>query len=68
MTNPSFTESWGPDAEADLATLNDADPELADAALAAVADVTHRRKVGKALGARNVSGDLTGLRRLRFDH
>jgi hypothetical protein len=40
---------------------------VADAALAALDDVLHRRKTGKALGARNVSGDLSGLYRVKFD-
>ena len=43
------------------------DPALVDAALAAVDDLSHGRRTGKALGQRHVSGDLTGLRRLRFD-
>lgn len=35
--------------------------------LQAITDIARHRKTGKALGARNVSGDLTGTRRLRFD-
>ncbi|MDR0627133.1 MAG: hypothetical protein LBG11_07725 [Bifidobacteriaceae bacterium] len=52
---------------ADLARLNVASPALAEAALRTVADVANRRKRGKALGERNVSGDLTGVFRLEFD-
>jgi hypothetical protein len=43
----------------DLAVLAAADPGLVDAALAAVDDLAARRQIGKELGARNVSGDLT---------
>jgi hypothetical protein len=51
----------------DLPTLAAVDPALVDAALAAVDDLSQGRQTGKALGQRNVSGDLTGLCRLRFD-
>jgi hypothetical protein len=43
------------------------DEAAADAALEAVSDVVNRRKRGKALGKRHVSGDLTGLYRVKFD-
>ncbi|MGH3793490.1 MAG: hypothetical protein ACRDSP_01230 [Pseudonocardiaceae bacterium] len=52
---------------ADLLALNAADEKLADAALATLDDIAHHRQCGKLLGQRNVSGDLTGLYRLRFD-
>ncbi|MGQ0631790.1 MAG: type II toxin-antitoxin system RelE family toxin [Sporichthyaceae bacterium] len=51
----------------DLPLLAVTDPALVDAALAAVDDLAHGRQIGKELGQRHVSGDLTGLRRLRFD-
>ena len=51
----------------DLPALAAIDPALVDAALVAVDDLSHGRQTGKELGQRNVSGDLTGLRRLRFD-
>lgn len=51
----------------DLRALNDIDPDLVDAALQAVTDLAQHRKTGKLLGARHVSGDLTGTRRLKFD-
>ncbi len=40
---------------------------LVDAALAAVEDLAFGRQVGKLLGDRHVTGDLTRLSRLRFD-
>ncbi|MGI8761465.1 MAG: hypothetical protein ACR2LF_09295 [Jatrophihabitantaceae bacterium] len=43
------------------------DGALVDAALAAVDDLTYGRQRGKLLGVRHVTGDLTGLLRLRFD-
>jgi hypothetical protein len=51
----------------DLRALADIDDALVDAGLQAVTDLARRRKTGKALGARHVSGDLSGCRRLRFD-
>ena len=51
----------------DLPALAAIDPALVEAALAAVDDLSHGHQTGKELGQRNVSGDLTGLRRLRFD-
>lgn len=50
--------------ETDLAAL---DPAALDAAQAALADLAHGRVTGKALGVRHVSGDLTGLARVKFD-
>ncbi len=51
----------------DLRGLSELDEELVDAALQAISDLASRRRIGKALGARLVSGDLEGCRRLRFD-
>lgn len=51
----------------DLPLLAATDPALIEAALAAVDDLCAGHQTGKELGRRHVSGDLTGLRRLRFD-
>lgn len=51
----------------DLAVLRAVNARLVDAALAAVDDLAFGRQVGKLLGDRHVTGDLTGLSRLRFD-
>ncbi|MGI8983462.1 MAG: type II toxin-antitoxin system RelE/ParE family toxin [Acidimicrobiales bacterium] len=51
----------------DLRALARFDEALIDAALQAITDLAEHRKVGKPLGERHVSGDLTGCRRLRFD-
>ena len=40
---------------------------MVTAALAAVEDLAFGRQSGKLLGARHVTGELTGLQRLRFD-
>lgn len=50
--------------EADLSAH---DPEVLDAAQAILDDLAHGRVTGKALGRRNVSGDLSGLARIKFD-
>jgi Phage integrase family len=41
--------------------------EVVAAARAALDDLAHGRVTGKALGARRVSGDLTGLARVKLD-
>jgi hypothetical protein len=51
----------------DLDRLDNLDPAVADAATAAVSDVAHHHKRGKALGERHITGDLTGLFRVKFD-
>jgi hypothetical protein len=51
----------------DLRALNEIDEQLVDVALQAIVDLAEHRKTGKRLGARHVSGDLTGCRRLRYD-
>jgi hypothetical protein len=50
-----------------LVALADVGAEIAKAALQAVEDVAGHHRTGKALGQRNVSGDLSGLYRLKFD-
>lgn len=67
MTWSPYIISWLPAALTDLLVLNAADEQLADSALAALDDIAHHRQRGKVLGKRNVSGDLTGMYRLRFD-
>lgn len=65
---PKYAQAFDPAVLADdLPLLAARDPALVDAALAAVDDLAAGRQTGKQLGQRNVSGDLTGLRRLRFD-
>lgn len=56
--------TFHPGVEADLAAL---DPAALDAAQAVLDDLAYGRVTGKALGARHVSGDLTGLARVKFD-
>jgi hypothetical protein len=51
----------------DLATLVGYGPDVVAAARAAVDDLAHGRVIGKALGVRRVSGDLTGLASVKFD-
>ena len=43
------------------------DEVLIDVALQTITDLANHAKVGKALGERHVSGDLTGCLRIRFD-
>ncbi len=51
----------------DLRAMGDVDPALVNAALAAVEDLAFGRRRGKLLGERHITGNLTGLARLRFD-
>lgn len=62
-----FEATWAPGAVEDLESLFATDTSVGEAALAAVEDVRHHRKVGKALGDRHVTGDLTGFFRVKFD-
>lgn len=62
-----FSRRYARHVDADLAALAVLESELLDAALAAVDDLTHGRQRGKLLGDRHVTGDLSGLLRLRFD-
>jgi hypothetical protein len=64
---PPLHDEWKQDALADIERLALEDPRLADAAWAVVDDVLGHHKTGKELGIRNLSGDLTGLRRVKFD-
>jgi hypothetical protein len=51
----------------DLAALVGYGPDVVAAARAALDDLAHGRVIGKALGFRRVSGDLTGLASVKFD-
>jgi hypothetical protein len=62
-----FERRYAPAVVADLAVLRAINARLVDAALAALEDLAFGRQVGKLLGDRHITGDLTGLARLRFD-
>ncbi len=51
----------------DLVALAAYGPQVVSAARAALDDLAHGRVTGKPLGARHVSGDLTGLASVKFD-
>ena len=58
---------WRDTARQDLDALAHIDLELVSAARQVVDDLAHHHIHGKQLGARHVSGDLTGLYRVCFD-
>lgn len=62
-----YALTFGLDIATDLAALQAVDPAALDAAQAILDDLAHGRVRGKLLGSRNVSGDLTGLARVKFD-
>lgn len=62
-----FVLTFGLDIPADLAALAEVGAEVVDAAREILDDLAHARVRGKQLGSRNVSGDLTGLARVKFD-
>ncbi|MGH3501101.1 MAG: hypothetical protein ACRDQA_09455 [Nocardioidaceae bacterium] len=62
-----YTLTFGLDIAADLAALQAVAPAALDPAQAILDDLAHGRVRGKLLGSRNVSGDLTGLARVKFD-
>lgn len=64
---PRYTLSFGLDIASDLEQLHAVEPAALDAAQAILNDLAHGRVIGKLLGDRNVSGDLTGLARVKFD-
>ena len=64
---PRYTLILRPEAAADVVTLAAHGSDVVAAAAAIVDDLAHGRVVGKELGDRNVSGDLTGLARVKFD-
>lgn len=51
----------------DLLTLAAYGPQVVSAARAALHDLAHGRVIGKLLGVRRVSGDLTGLASVKFE-
>ncbi len=51
----------------DLATFATYGPEAVRAYRTVIDDLAHGRVIGKLLGDRNVSGDLTGLASVKFD-
>jgi hypothetical protein len=55
------------DVPADLIALQEVDPPAVDVAQAILDDLAYGRVRGKLLGERHVSGDLTGLARVKFD-
>ncbi len=50
-----------------MQALNEQYPVAAQTAIHTVQDLALHRKQGKALGERGISGNLTGLFRLKFD-
>ena len=65
---PRFILSFGPLVAADILALEEIDPAAVDAAEAILDDLAHGRVTGKLLGERHISGDLTSLARVKFDH
>jgi hypothetical protein len=61
---PRFELTFHPDIEQDLAAL---DPTVLDVVPTLLDDLAYGRITGKVLGARSVSGDLSGLARVKFD-
>lgn len=59
--------TFATDIPADLVAVQAVDPAALDAAQAIIDDLAHGRVRGKLLGERRVSGDLTGLARVKFD-
>jgi hypothetical protein len=55
------------DVPADLVAVQKVDAAALEAAQAIIDDLAHGRVQGKLLGERRVSGDLTGLARVKFD-
>ncbi|MGI8868620.1 MAG: hypothetical protein ACR2F6_07155 [Mycobacteriales bacterium] len=56
-----------PDVPVDLTTLAAYGADAVDAARVALDDLAHGRLTGKALGERQVSGNLTGFASAKFD-
>ena len=64
---PRYTIIPHPDATADVAALAPYGLEVIAAAVAIADDLAHGRVIGKELGERHVSGNLTGFARVKFD-
>ena len=59
-----FQLTFHPNIQQDLEVL---DPPVLDVIPSLLDDLAYGRIIGKALGARRVSGDLSGLARVKFD-
>lgn len=66
-TPPRYKLIPHPAAAADVAALAAYGPEVVAAAVAISDDLAHGRVIGKELADRHVTGDLTGLARIKFD-
>ena len=64
---PRYTLIPRSEATANIVALADHGSDVVAAAAAITDDLAHGRVSGKALGLRNVSGNLTGLARVKFD-
>jgi hypothetical protein len=64
---PRYTVIPHPDATADVAALATYGLGVIAAAVAIADDLAHGRVIGKELGDRHVSGNLTGFARVKFD-
>lgn len=56
-----------PEVTADVLALAGHGPQIVTATAALLDDLAHGRVTGKQLGDRRISGDLTGLARVKFD-
>ncbi|HET7388158.1 MAG TPA: hypothetical protein VFJ19_16005 [Nocardioidaceae bacterium] len=65
--SPRYELTFGLDVPADLLAIAELDSAALDAAQAIVDDLGQGRVRGKLLGERHVSGNLTGLARVKFD-
>ena len=64
---PRYEVVPGDEALADVVALAAYGPEVVAAAASIIDDLAHGRVSGKPLGMRHVSGDLSGLARVKFD-
>ena len=64
---PPYDLEWADGIEADFVRLAAVNRQLVPIARQLAFDVANHHAIGKALGKRNVSGDLSGYYRLRFD-
>jgi len=65
---PHYRLSWTASARSDVVAFTaEQGTDIAGAALIAATDVEYGRRRGKALGDRNVTGNLSGLFRVKFD-
>ncbi|MGH9063834.1 MAG: hypothetical protein ACRDZQ_06290 [Acidimicrobiales bacterium] len=64
---PRYDVVPGEEVLADVAGLAVYGPDVVAAAVAIIDDLAYGRVVGKDLGQRHVSGDLSGLARVKFD-